>query len=45
MVRTDTYWATAEPQPPVNGKHTYTFSYDNRVARALARAGLLARLP
>ena len=40
MARTDTFWATAEPQPPVDGKLTYSWSYDNRVALALARAGL-----
>jgi polysaccharide biosynthesis protein PslG len=40
VARTDSFWATAEPNPPVNGKHTYTFSYDNKVALALARAGL-----
>jgi polysaccharide biosynthesis protein PslG len=40
VARTDTFWATAEPQPPVDGKLTYSWSYDNRVALALARAGL-----
>jgi hypothetical protein len=40
VARTDSFWATAEPQPPVNGKHTYSWAYDDRVAGVLARAGL-----
>ncbi len=40
VARTDSFWATAEPQPPVNGKHTYSWTYDDRVAGVLARAGL-----
>lgn len=34
VARTDSLWATAEPQPPVDGKLTHSWSYDNRVALA-----------
>ena len=40
VARTDTFWATAEPQPPVNGVHTYDWTYDDKVATALGTAGL-----
>jgi len=40
VARTDTFWATAEPEPPVNGVHTYDWTYDDEVATALSQAGL-----
>ena len=40
MARTDTFWATAEPNPPVNGVHTYDWTYDDKVVTALSQAGL-----
>ena len=40
VARTDTFWATAEPEPPVNGVHTYDWTYDDQVATALSQAGL-----
>ena len=40
VARTDTFWATAEPQPPVNGVHTYDWTYDDKVATALGTTGL-----
>ncbi len=40
VARTDTFWATAEPQPPVDGVHTYDWTYDDKVATALSGAGL-----
>jgi hypothetical protein len=40
VARTDTFWATAEPSPPVNGVHTYDWTYDDRVVTALSQAGL-----
>jgi hypothetical protein len=40
VARTDTFWATGEPEPPVNGVHTYDWTYDDKVATALSNAGL-----
>jgi len=38
--RSDSNWATTEPTPPVDGVHTYDWSYDDSVVGALAAAGL-----
>jgi Glycosyl hydrolase catalytic core len=38
--RSDSNWATTEPAPPVDGVHTYDWSYDDSVVGALAAAGL-----
>jgi hypothetical protein len=40
VARTDTFWATAEPNPPANGVHTYDWTYDDKVVTALSQAGL-----
>ena len=40
VARTDTVWETAEPQPPVDGVHSYDWQYDDGVASTLAGAGL-----
>jgi hypothetical protein len=38
--RTDAFWESAEPQPPVSGVRTYDWEYDDAVASTLAGAGL-----
>ncbi|MEA2220464.1 MAG: hypothetical protein QOJ35_3090 [Solirubrobacteraceae bacterium] len=40
QVRTDSGWHLAEPRAPVGGVHRYDWAYSDRVAAALARAGL-----
>ncbi len=40
VARSDAFWETAEPHPPVGGVHTYDWSFDDRVAGLLARHGL-----
>lgn len=38
--RSDTFWGITELQPPVDGRHTYDWTYDDGVVTALAEAGL-----
>lgn len=40
VARTDALWEAAEPDPPSGNQHHYDWSFDDRVAGALATAGL-----
>ena len=40
VARSDAFWEAAEPQAPVDGRHRYAWSFDDRVAAALAAHGL-----
>jgi hypothetical protein len=40
VARSDSFWEIAEPQPPVNGAHTYDWAYDDEVMSTFAQAGL-----
>ncbi len=38
--RSDALWEAAEPQPPINGAHRYSWSFDDQIALSLAAHGL-----
>lgn len=38
--RSDAFWEAAEPDPPVDGRHRYDWSFDDFVAGSLATNGL-----
>jgi hypothetical protein len=40
VARSDAFWEAAEPHAPVDGHHHYEWSFDDRVAAALAAHGL-----
>jgi hypothetical protein len=40
LARSDAFWEAAEPQAPADGRHRYDWSFDDRVAAALAAHGL-----
>ena len=40
VARSDAFWEAAEPHAPVDGRHVYDWSFDDRVATALAAHGL-----
>ena len=40
VARTDALWEFSEPEPPSGGRHRYDWTFDDRVAGALAAHGL-----
>lgn len=40
VARSDAFWESAEPAPPVDGVHHYVWRFDDEVAGALAASGL-----
>jgi hypothetical protein len=40
VARSDAFWEAAEPHAPVNGRHVYDWSFDDRIAASLAAHGL-----
>ncbi len=40
VARSDAFWEAAEPHAPVAGRHAYEWSFDDRIAAALAAHGL-----
>jgi hypothetical protein len=40
LARSDALWEATEPQPPVDGAHHYSWTFDDAIATALATHGL-----
>ena len=40
LARSDALWEATEPRAPVDGRHTYDWSFDDQIAGALAANGL-----
>jgi polysaccharide biosynthesis protein PslG len=40
LARTDALWEASEPQAPVEGRHRFDWTFDDRIATALAEHGL-----